>query len=51
MQFVQKEAGIPKRLIKVEEIPGLSKFPEFIVHLTYLYLGLWSFFIDNFPCS
>lgn len=40
IDFQKKEAGIPKRLIKVEEIPGLSKFPEFIVHLTYLYLGL-----------
>lgn len=24
--FVQKEAGIPKKIIKVEDIPGLSKF-------------------------
>lgn len=24
--FVQKEAGVPKKLIKVEDIPGLSKF-------------------------
>jgi hypothetical protein len=24
--FVQKEAGIPKKIIKIEDIPGLSKF-------------------------
>lgn len=24
--FVQKEAGVPKKIIKVEDIPGLSKF-------------------------
>lgn len=24
--FVQKEAGIPKKTVKVEDIPGLSKF-------------------------
>lgn len=24
--FIQKEAGVPKKIIKVEDIPGLSKF-------------------------
>lgn len=27
--FIQKEAGIPKKIIKAEEIPGLSKFYNF----------------------
>lgn len=40
--FIQKEAGVPKKIIKVEDIPGLSKFFNFagyfillISHLCY----------------
>lgn len=36
--IVQKEAGIPKKAIKVEDIPGLSKF----------FNNLWSLWVSKF---
>jgi hypothetical protein len=34
--FVQKEAGIPKKIIKIEDIPGLSKFLNVMLTLYQL---------------
>lgn len=35
--YDQKEAGIPKKIVKVEDIPGLSKFlfPLFEIYIYF----------------
>ncbi|KAF6148367.1 hypothetical protein GIB67_025586 [Kingdonia uniflora] len=37
IDFQKKEAGIPKKIIKVEDIPGLSKYLD---HSAYVHHGL-----------
>lgn len=41
--FVQKEAGIPKKIIKVEDIPGLSKFFLASPHFQFICLAFASY--------
>ena len=40
--FDQNEAGIPKKILKIEDIPGLSKFFNFPSLSVYL-LSIFSF--------